>query len=136
MGTLKPYILSKDARTQAEFYTQSLGGEIVSVGTHGELMGAQNEFKDKVMHMCLAVAGGNYIFMADAIEPFTQGTGISLTIEYKTESEASEAFTKLAVGGNVKYPIEMQPFGVFLGELTDKYGIIWMITAAPKAGQS
>jgi PhnB protein len=50
MGTLKPYIFSEDARTQADFYTQSLGGEIVSVGTHGELIGAQNEFKDKVMH--------------------------------------------------------------------------------------
>jgi PhnB protein len=135
MGNLKPYIFSENARTQAEFYIQSLGGEIVSVSTHGELMGAQNEFKDKVMHMCLAVPGGN-IFMSDAIEPFIQGTGIALTIDYKTESEASEAFAKLAAGGYVKYPIKMQPFGVFYGELTDKYGIIWMITAEPKADQS
>jgi PhnB protein len=32
--------------------------------------------------------------------------------------------------------IELQPFGVFYGELTDKYGVTWMITAEPKAGQS
>lgn len=136
MGSLKPYIISEDARAQAEFYTQSLGGEILSLSTHGELMGAQNEFKDKVMHMCLAVAGGNTFFMADAIEPFTQGSGISLTIDYKTESEAGEAFAKLAAGGHVKYPIEMQPFGIFYGELTDKYGIMWMITAQSKSEPS
>ncbi|RED63272.1 VOC family protein [Cohnella lupini] len=132
MGNLKPFITSEDARSQAEFYLQSLGGEIASISTHGDLMGAQNEFKDKVMHMCVLVAGGNAIFMADAIEPFTPGTGISLALELPTETEASEAFAKLAVGGNVKYPIGLQPFGLFFGELTDKFGIHWMITAAPK----
>ncbi|GAA3406174.1 VOC family protein [Paenibacillus hodogayensis] len=133
MGSLKPYLISEDARAQAAFYIQSLGGEIISVSTHGELMGVQNEFKDKVMHMCIHVAGGNSIFMADSIEPFTSGTGISLTIAYSTEAAAGEAFAKLAAGGKVKYPIGMQPFGLFLGELTDKYGIVWMITAEPKA---
>jgi PhnB protein len=136
MGTLKPYLLSENARSQAEFYIQSLGGEIVSVTTHEQAMGTQNEFKDKVMHMCIAVAGENYIFMADAIEPFTQGPGVSLSIAYKTEAEASEAFEKLAAGGNVKFPFELQPFGLFYGEFTDKYGVSWMITHEPQAGQS
>ncbi|MNI32698.1 hypothetical protein D3C73_866190 [compost metagenome] len=136
MGTMKPYLLSEDARSQAEFYTQSLGGKILSVTTHGQAMGAQHEFKDKVMHLCLVVAGENYIFMADAMEPFTQSSGISLSIAYKTEAEASEAFEKLAEGGNVKFPFELQPFGIFYGEFTDKYGVSWMITAEPQAVQS
>ncbi len=136
MGTIKPYLISKDARSQAEFYTQSLDGKILSVTTHEEAMGVQNEFKEKVLHMCIAVAGENYIFMADAIEPFTQGTGFSLNIVYKTEAEASEAFRKLSAGGNIKYPFELQPFGLFYGELIDKYGVSWMINAEPKAGQS
>jgi len=136
MGILKPYILSEDARAQAEFYTKSLGGQIVSVLTHEQAMGAQNEFKDKVMHMCFSVAGENYIFMADAIEPVTQGTGIALSVEYPTKSEAGEAFAKISAGGNVKAPFEMQPFGIFYGEVTDKYGVIWMITAEPKPDQA
>lgn len=129
MGTLKPYVLSVDARSQAEFYIQSLGGEIVSVTTHEQAMGVQNEWKDKVMHMCLSVAGENYIFMADAIEPFSHGPGISLSVGYKAEAEATEAFNKLSADGHVKHPIEMQPFGIFYGELVDKYGVSWMITA-------
>jgi PhnB protein len=129
MGNLTPYIISEDARSQAEFYKQTLGGEILSVMTHEQLMGAQHEFKDKIMHLSMVVAGGCSIFMADS---FDQGPGISLSKAYKTESEASEAFAKLAVGGDVKYPIEMQPFGLFYGELTDKYGVKWMITAEPQ----
>ncbi|WP_141431098.1 VOC family protein [Bacillus sp. 03113] len=132
MGKLTPYILSEDARSQAEFYIKSLGGEILSVMTHEQLMGAQHEHKDKVMHLSMVVAGGNSIFMADSFEPFTHGPGISLSIAYKTESEASEAFAKLAAGGKVKYPIEQQPFGLFFGELIDKYGVTWMLTAEPK----
>ncbi|WP_337101815.1 VOC family protein [Paenibacillus sp. YIM B09110] len=130
MGSLKPYIISEDARSQAAFYAQSLGGEIVSVATHGDLMGAEHELKDKVMHLCVMVAGGHAIFMADAIEPFTRGTGLSLALEFYSEQEAGDAFGKLAVGGNVKHPIERQPFGIYYGELTDKYGVSWMITAA------
>jgi PhnB protein len=125
MGNLTPYVLSDDARSQAEFYKQTLDGEILSVMTHEQLMGAQHEFKDKVMHLSMVVADGSSIFMADS---FDQGPGISLSLSYKTESEASEAFTKLALGGNVKYPIELQPFGLFYGELTDKYGITWLIS--------
>ncbi|CAI6083170.1 VOC family protein [Cohnella sp. JJ-181] len=129
MGVLKPYILSEDARSQADFYLQALGGKRMSVGTHGELMGAQDEFKDKVMHMCIAIAGDNYVFLADAMEPPGQGSALALTIEYGTRDEAREAFGKLAEGGTVLHPIETQPFGLYFGELKDKYGIRWMITA-------
>ncbi|MDQ6423548.1 VOC family protein [Paenibacillus sp. LHD-117] len=128
-------VLDEDARSQAAFYAESFGGQIMSVSTHGELMGTGSELKDKVMHLCVVVAGGHAIFMADAIEPVTQGTDISLALEYDSEPEASAAFAKIAVGGRVKYPIEMQPFGVYYGELTDKFGISWMITAAPKAAE-
>nr|WP_325168587.1 hypothetical protein [Paenibacillus sp. S28] len=41
------YIFSEDARAQAEFYVQALGGEIVSVQTHGELPHATEEYKER-----------------------------------------------------------------------------------------
>ena len=39
----------------------------MSIITHEQAMGAQQEYKDKVMHLCLSDAGENYIFMADEI---------------------------------------------------------------------
>jgi len=132
MGTLKPYLISINAREQADFYLNSLGGKIVSLTTHEEAMGTQSELKDKVMHMCLNLAGDNYIFMADAIEPSSPGTDIYLSIDYNNIAEASEAFRKLAEGGKVNYPFELQPFGIYLGEVRDKYGVQWMITSETK----
>ncbi|MFD0589171.1 VOC family protein [Paenibacillus sp. GCM10027627] len=133
MGKLKPYLISTDARTQGEFYTVALEGEIVSVLTHEEAMGAQHEFKDKVMHMCISVAGNNNIFLADAFEPVVQGTCISLSIEYEREAEAAAVFAKLADGGQIKHPFELQPFGIYYGELLDRFGVSWMITAPAPA---
>jgi PhnB protein len=129
MGDLRPFLLSEDARGQAEFYVQSLGGEIKSIVTHGQATGVQNELKDKVIHLCVHVAGNNAVFMADSIEPFARGSGILLNISYKASSEAGAAFANLAVGGQVKQPFEQQPFGLFYGEVTDRYGVTWMITA-------
>ncbi|WP_224726116.1 hypothetical protein [Paenibacillus vietnamensis] len=68
----------------------ALGGEIVSVITHEEAMGAQNEYKDKIMHMCVALPGSSNIFMADAIEPFQHGTGVYLSLEFQSEAEGAK----------------------------------------------
>jgi PhnB protein len=85
------------------------------------------------MHLVLVVAGGNTIFMSDSFEPFSRGLSISLSVDFETISGAREAFAKLAEGGNVKYPFEQQAWGMFYGEIKDKYGIVWMITADSKA---
>ncbi|MDR9856366.1 VOC family protein [Paenibacillus sp. VCA1] len=131
MGTLRPFLLSEDARSQAAFYAESLGGEILSVITYGQAAGAEGELKDKVMHLCVTVAEGSSIFMADAVEPFTQGSGFLLDVSYKTKSEAESAFAKLssAPGGQVKQPFARQPYGLYYGELVDPYGVSWMITS-------
>ncbi|WP_152404044.1 VOC family protein [Paenibacillus cellulositrophicus] len=136
MGVLKPFIYSEDARSQADFYIRSLGGNLESVITHGESMGVQNDLQDKVIHMCLSVAGGNYIFMSDSMESNLQGNNMSLNIDYPSSDEAREAFSKLADGGHVIYPFEQQPFGLHLGELTDRFGVRWMITAPSVSTQS
>ncbi|AZN39058.1 VOC family protein [Paenibacillus albus] len=128
MGSLTPYIQSEDARAHAAFYVEAFGGEILSVMTHEQLMGAQHKFKDKVMHLSMVVAGGNSIFMSDRMEALEYGTAITLSMSYSTEAEANEVFGKLSAGGNVRYPIAMQPFGIYYGELVDRFGVTWSIT--------
>ncbi|MCC3371650.1 VOC family protein [Cohnella sp. REN36] len=133
MSHLRPYLLSKDARAQADFYVRALGGEIVSVLTHAQAMGTNNEYNDKVMHMCLTLTGGDSLFLADAIEPLAHGNAVMLTIAYPTESEARDAFAKLSEGGRVKTPFAFQPFGIYYGDLTDPFGVEWSVTIEPKA---
>ncbi|MGG4551259.1 VOC family protein [Paenibacillus humicus] len=125
------YILSEDARSQAEFYTNALGGEVLSIMTYGQLPDSNDAIKDKVVHLSL-VAGGVNLFMSDAFEPIQCGNNINLSLEFATEDEAREAFAKLAEGGKVKYPLEPAFWGALHGQLEDKFGVLWMISNEAK----
>ncbi|MBH5319931.1 VOC family protein [Paenibacillus sp. GSMTC-2017] len=127
MATLKPFIFSENAREQADFYIGALGGKINSVMTYGDSPEANDAVKDKVMHMCFD-AGEVTFFMADAFEPITRGDGFSLNLEYVSGSEGRKAFDNLAIGGQVKQPLEPVFWGGMYGEIADKYGVLWMIT--------
>ncbi|KAE9072688.1 hypothetical protein PF010_g25385 [Phytophthora fragariae] len=125
--------MSEDARAQAEFYTYALGGEILTVMTHGQLPEAKEELKDKVVNLSL-MAGGINFFMSDSVfEPIIRGNAVHLSLEFATEAEARDAFDKLAEGGNVKCPLEPAFWGALYGHIEDKYGVMWMITTEPKA---
>lgn len=122
--------MSEDAKAQAEFYTRALGGEILSVMTHGQLPGAKEELKDKVVNLSLMAGGINFLMSDSVFEPVIQGNAINLCLEYATEAEAREAFDKLAEGGKVKCPLEPAFWGALFGHIEDKYGVMWMITTA------
>lgn len=126
-ANLTPYILSEDERAQAGFYAQALGGEIVSVKLLGEMAGAPEHLKDKVMHMVLRVAGENLLFLSDFADREGGGRRIALALTYADEHEAREAFGKLEEGGTVKEPFILQPWGAFYGEIVDNFGITWQI---------
>ncbi|MCQ6561721.1 VOC family protein [Paenibacillus mendelii] len=124
---LTTYLMSENARAQAEFYKQALGGEIGFVKTFGETPGTPEAVKDKVMHMVLTVAGANTLFLSDSFGPVSGNRSISLSLSYNSESEAREAFANLGEGGEVKYPFELQPWGAYYGEIMDKFGVTWQI---------
>lgn len=124
---LNAYIHSEDAKAQAAFYTQALGGEILSVMTYGQIPGTPEASKDKVMHMVLSAAGGNILFLSDSFEPVRRERSISLALTYKNEADARQSFEKLARDGAVKFPFELQPWGAYYGEIEDKFGVNWQI---------
>ncbi|WP_326998752.1 VOC family protein [Cohnella kolymensis] len=127
VAKLTPYISSEDARTQAEFYKDSLGGEILSVMTFGQVQGTTEANKDKIMHLVLSVAGGNEIFLSDSFVPVSGERSIAMALAYDTEDAAREAFTNLLEGGQVKFPFEQQAWGSYYGEAVDKFGVTWQI---------
>lgn len=92
---LVPYLMSEDARTQAEFYKKVLSGEILAIKTYGEVPGTPEEIKDKVMHMVLSLAGGNILFFSDIFEPVEGNRNISLSLTFEDETGARQAFAEL-----------------------------------------
>jgi len=124
---LTPYIVSTDARAQADFYIQALSGEVQSLMTHGQLPGAAVEIHDKVMHMVLSVAGGNVLFLSDAFGPVGTEGSVAFGLAFDDVDTARQAYTNLAEGGTQIYPLDLQPWGAYYGEVVDKFGIKWMI---------
>lgn len=128
------YIMSEDAKAQAEFYVHALGGEIHSVMTHGQLPGSKEELKDKVVNLSLTAAGVQFLMSDSVFEPIARGNAINLSLEFEAEAAAREAFEQLSAGGSVIVPLAPAFWGALYGQLEDKYGVRWMITTA--AGQA
>ncbi len=124
---LVPYVMSEDARTQAEFYKQALGGEIVFVKTLGEVPGTPEAAKDKVMHLVLAVAGENTLFLSDSFQSAEESRHICLSLTYDDVEEARSAYGKLGEQGKLQFPFERQPWGAYYGEVVDRFGVTWQI---------
>lgn len=125
MAQLRPYIFSEDARSQAAFYADALGGEIVDVKTFGDAPHAEESMKNRVMHLVLQAAGQRF-YMADS-GPVDRGNGMDLTLEFATDEEAGQAFKKLSAGGKVIMPFERMFWGTMFGRLEDPFGVRWQI---------
>jgi PhnB protein len=131
MAKHSSYITSEDARGQAEFYTQALGGEIISVTTYGEVHPQEEDLKDKVIHLSLVAAGVTFLMSDSFHEPVSYGNAINQCLEFATEEEAQTAFDRLAEGGVVREPFKPAFWGAMFGQLVDKYGVSWMIITEP-----
>ncbi|WP_426448125.1 VOC family protein [Paenibacillus sp. S-38] len=136
MAKHNTYFFSEDARAQADFYVQALGGEIQAVMTNGQLPDAAEGTKDKVIHLSMVAAGVNFC-LADAVfGPVSPGSAISQCLTFAAEAEARDAFEKLSEGGTVSQPLEPAFWGALFGQLEDKFGVQWMITTEAQECQT
>ncbi|MDT3425120.1 PhnB protein [Paenibacillus forsythiae] len=126
MARLTPYLFSEDARSQAAFYAEALGGEILSVMTFADGPDPNPEYKDKVMHLSFKAAGIPF-YMCDSLWTIERGNGQALLLEFSTQEEAYAAFDKLAEGGKVIDALKQQFWGAHFGQLEDKYGVTWQV---------
>ncbi|MEO7448049.1 MAG: VOC family protein [Humibacillus sp.] len=128
---LNPYIsFTTDARQAMEFYQTVFGGDL-TLSTFGEL-GDTGADADKIMHAQLVSPSGYTLMGADTPEgvPHQPGTTISVSLSGDDTDELHGYWDKLAEGGAVTMPLEMQMWGDEFGMVTDRYGIGWMVNVA------
>jgi PhnB protein len=129
---LNPYISFGDnAREAMTFYHQVLGGSL-ELHTFGEY-GAQDEpYADLVMHGLLETEDGLTLMGADSPPGMARTVGNHISISLSGDDDASlrDRFTKLAEGGTVDVPLEKQMWGDVFGQLTDRFGISWLVNIA------
>ena len=137
MSTLIPYLNFEGNCSEAmNFYKECLGGELMIQKVSQTPMASQMppEMQDFVMHARLEK--GNIMIMAsDAKDKdMTRGDMLSLMIQCDTEEEINTYFSKLSEGGTVNMPLAKQFWGATYGQITDKFGVLWVFNYESSQG--
>lgn len=134
---LNPYLaFTGNARQAMEFYHSVFGGKL-NMNTFKEFGASQDPSEDNnIMHAQLDTDNGMTLMGADTMSHMEHrpGNNFSISLSGDNEKELSGYFNKLAAGGTVIQPLEKAPWGDTFGQLTDRFGIDWMVNiAGPKA---
>jgi PhnB protein len=129
---LNPYISFGDnAREALTAYQAALGGTL-ELHTFGEYGASDEPFADLVMHGLLETDDGLTLMAADSPPGMARTVGNNITISLSGDDEETlrARFAKLAEGGSVDVPLEKQMWGDVFGQLTDRFGIGWLVNIA------
>ena len=135
---IEPYLFFGGRCEEAlEFYRTVLGAQI-------EMMMRFNEspepmppgsipagFENKVMHASFRI-GGSRLMASDGNGEGGKFEGFSLSLAVPSDAEADRAFAALAKGGKVGMPLAKTFWSSKFGMLSDRFGVGWMVSVAPK----
>ncbi|MBO1755136.1 VOC family protein [Allobranchiibius sp. CTAmp26] len=130
--SLNPYLnFQGRAREALEFYASVFGGtpDVVTFSQfHMEVPAGEEE---NVMHGYLKTQSGFELMGADVPSTMPSspigGMTISLSGEGGDDDELSGYWNKLSDGADVGMPLEKAPWGAKFGQLTDKFGVPWLV---------
>jgi len=115
------------------FYQQHLGAEIKFLMRFNETPGGMPEgvlqpgFENKVMHAEFNL-GDVTIMASDGCNDVEKFSGFRIALNISTEAEAQRIFSALAMhGGKVDMPLEKNFWSPLYGQVTDQFGVGWMV---------
>lgn len=128
-SVLSPYLtFNGNAAEAMRFYQSILGGEL-RMQTFGESKMAQSpEQEDLIIHATLK--GEGFSFMASDAMPGQKarfGDNFHMSLFGSDGERLTKIFGALAAGGEVDIPLAKQFWGDVYGQLTDKFGVPWMV---------
>ncbi len=89
------------------------------------------DLDEKIMHASIEIAGSE-LMMSDGMGGGEQAfKGISLSLGVSKASDVDRYFNALAADGTTEMPLSKTFFAERFGCVRDKFGVSWMIIAAP-----
>jgi PhnB protein len=136
MATVNPYINFMGNTEEAfNFYKSVFGGEFYMVVRFKDTPEAERvpaHEQNMLMHISLPIGNGCVLMGTDALESMghtiTPGTNFSLAVGAESEAEADKIYKALSEGGKHTMPMQKTFWNAYFGMLTDKFGIMWMVS--------
>ncbi len=133
-----PYLFFRgNCQKAMEFYKDVFGGELAiqtmaEAGPEMQMPGAK---PTDVMHARLK--GAFEIMASDSPKASDKTAKVELAINgpSSAEPEMREMFDKLSDGGKVSMKLAKMPWGDIYGQLTDKFGVDWMMDIGDSLSQ-
>lgn len=118
-------------REALTFYKECLGGELVMQKIAESPMAAQlpSEMGNHILHGSLTKDGILLMGSDIRVNGLVPGNNVTLCLNCRYD-EISKYFDKLAAGGHVTTPLHQTFWGATYGELTDKFGMHWMLNCS------
>jgi len=124
---LNPYLqFDGTTREAMEFYHGVFGGEL-TVNTFGDFGAPDPSLADRIMHAQLTSAGGYTLMASDLAPGMTEAPGNGTVSLSGDDVALRDHFAALAEGGTVTVPLEKQMWGDEFGQVTDRFGVNWMV---------
>ncbi len=131
---VQPYLFFAGRCEEAlEFYRTAIGAQVQMRMRYEESPEAPPpgmvppDWGKKIMHASFRV-GDSLLMASDGCGGIEKFAGVSLSLAFPTEAEATRAFAALADGGQVTMPLCRTFWSPCFGMVTDRFGLGWMVT--------
>ena len=119
-----------NCREAMTFYKDSLGGELTLQSLEQSPMARvlPTSMKHNILHSTLT--RGDLVLMAsDMVSDagLNKGNAVSLLLNCASEDEINICYSALISGGKATHPLEETFSGSVFGDLTDRYGVHWLL---------
>ncbi len=129
---LNPYLMFRGQAAEAMAHYQSVLGGQLDTNTYAEFGGMDlpEDEQGHVMHAQLTVDDRTVLMGSDvpSTMPGDHANG-TMCLNGDDLGTLRRWFEGLAVGGRVDLPLEKAPWGDHYGQVTDRFGVSWMVNA-------
>jgi len=140
MKSVNPYLNFNGNTEEAfNFYKSVFGGEFLTIMRFKDTAQGKDlssEDAQKIMHIALPLGKNNVLMATDVLgslgQKMVMGNNFYISLDAESEEEGSELFEKLSEDGKVHHPFEKQFWGAWHGNLSDKFGVKWMVNYNPQ----
>ncbi|HEV3324054.1 MAG TPA: VOC family protein [Puia sp.] len=131
MALLNPYLnFNGQCREALTFYRECLDGELSLQKVSESPMAARMPSGKgaHILHGALTRNGTVLLMGSDMIGNNLQpGNSVNLCLNCTSDEEINTLFNRLSAGGQIKLPLHQSFWGATYAEVTDKFGISWML---------